>query len=229
MVSRCCHVGFLLMAIWTVGCATQSDPTGSCGNLAFNEDVFDGPGRGSDLGPVGPDAITHSCCTQPLPAMMPSLPMVNQAADGRPLFDVWRDLACPVEVWTCDIDDPATCLPWNCLRMNEKGEGVCVYGDVDSECNGEGEAVGYRDGQCWICMPAVVHKAACCEGIDGVDCRTWPFPADGRPGMVCARHEDCEPGLICGASQGSGYGICQCPEMIGREPFPDSPSCFEAY
>lgn len=229
MVSRCYQAGLLMFVVWTVGCATQADSTGSCGNFGFNEDVVEGPGRGSDLGPVGPDLVMHSCCSQPLPAVMPSVPMVDRTGDGRPVFDVWRDLACPVEAWTCDIGDPATCLPRNCLRVTEEGEGVCVYGDIDIDCDQEGEVVGYRDGQCWACMPAAVHKAACCEGIDGIDCRAWPFPADGRPGMVCARHEDCETGLICGASRGKGYGICQCPETIGREPVPGSPSCFEVY
>ena len=138
-------------------------------------------------------------------------------------------LAAPAPGSDAALEELALRVREHCLRMTEAGEGVCVYGDGDSACDGEGEVAGYREGQCWICMPAVVHKAACCEGIDGVDCRTWPFPGDSRPGLVCARHEDCEPGLICGSSQGSGYGICQCPEMIGREPFPDSPSCFEAY
>jgi hypothetical protein len=71
-------------------------------------------------------------------------------------------------------------------------------------------------------MPIEAHAAACCNEIPGVDCREWPYPADGAPGMVCARHEDCEPGLVCGPPTGSGYGICQCPETYGSEPGPAS-------
>ena len=85
--------------------------------------------------------------------------------------------------------------------------------DIDVRCDGEGEAVGYHDGQCWMCMPAEAHARACCDGLAGFDCRAWPFPSDGKPGMVCARHADCEPGLVCGrgGEYSGGYGICQCP------------------
>ena len=74
-------------------------------------------------------------------------------------------------------------------------------------------------------MPVESHAAACCNEIPGVDCREWPYPGDGSPGMVCARHEDCEPGLVCGPPSGSGYGICMCPEIYGMEPGP-APWCW---
>jgi hypothetical protein len=43
--------------------------------------------------------------------------------------------------------------------------------------------------------------------------------------MVCARHEDCEPGLVCGGgSYSKGYGICQCPGLSGDGLSP-GPNC----
>lgn len=165
-------------------------------------------------------SIQHAECGRPLPETLPEVPTIRQNATGRPLFDLWRDISCSaaIEAETCSEASGAGGASSGCLGLCFRGEpsaedGVCTYGDIDVSCDGEGEVIGYHDGQCWMCSPPEVHARACCEGFAGFDCRAWPFPADGKPGMVCARHEDCEAGLVCGpgGTYASGYGICQCP------------------
>jgi hypothetical protein len=100
-----------------------------------------------------------------------------------------------------------------CIRGREgEDDGVCTSFDVDSWCDGEGQAIGYGELGCWICGPLEARARACCDGLPGFDCRGWPYPSDGPPGAICARHLDCQPGLLCAApANGSGYGICACP------------------
>ncbi len=161
-------------------------------------------------GQSGQCGSKHWTCESVAPTPMPELPDVHKDASGRPAFDLWRDVDCGAEpLFPAPCTSGADCDGGACLTSG--GSGVCTYVDADTSCDGEGEVVGFRDGACWMCSPPEVHAAACCAGIDGFDCRAWPFPGDGAPGQVCARHEDCEPGLVCGASAGSGYGICQCP------------------
>jgi len=159
-------------------------------------------------------------CERALPETLPEVPTIRENATGRPLFDLWRDVSCDdaTEAELCSeasgIGGASSGCGGLCFRGEPSAEdGVCSYGDIDVSCDGEGEVIGYNDGQCWMCSPPRVHARACCEGFAGFDCRAWPFPADGKPGMVCARHDDCEAGLVCGpgGTYASGYGICQCP------------------
>jgi len=161
---------------------------------------------------------------------MPVVPAVNKDAGNRPLFDYWRDYDCEdvgdLYCTSGDYDCQAVSDFDECFAVDFDGEeGVCAYMDGDSMCDGEGEAMGWQDGACYGCVPVESHAAACCAGIDGVDCRSWPFPGDGKPGMICARHEDCEEGLLCGPPAGGGYGICQCPELYGTRP-DTGPDCW---
>lgn len=165
----------------------------------------------TNTGVSGQSGSQHWSCELPAPAPMPALPQVNMDEGGRPSFDRWRDVDCsaPSE-FPAGCDSGGDCLHGGCLVSADSG--ACTYSDVDIWCEGgDGEVVGYRDGTCWMCSPVETHAAACCAGQEGFDCRAWPFPGDSGPGEVCARHEDCEPGLVCGASAGVGYGLCQCP------------------
>lgn len=176
-----------------------------------------GTGEAEDAGVEGenntaphptPHAPVHSACSMPLPSALPALPSINLTDAGRPKFDLWRDISCS-DVSSCQAED------------------CSIYPDADVWCDGEGEAYSYRDGACWICAPIAAHAKACCMGEPGVDCRAWPYPGDGAPNTPCARHADCEPGLVCGSHGGSGYGLCMCPEQNGEDLIPDD-SCFGA-
>ncbi len=210
--------------------ASYTDP-GVCGSLVLH---------GGDQGTMAwPDAGTspecpfegddgsarHGCCEEPAVCPLPVVPRVNMDDGGRPLFDSWRDVACEDAASLLCTGESSNCWPHTCFPLAWSGEGVCAYPDGDSSCDGEGEAVGYGGGHCVFCLPPESLAAACCAGLDGVDCRAWPFPADGKPGMICARHEDCEPGLICGPAWGTGYGICQCPEHYHLLPSPAPGVC----
>lgn len=174
-----------------------------------------------------PSEVQHPACALPFPATAPPLPPINWDADDRPRFDEWRDLGCEgLDAGTCEAPDNAFC--GKCLKGVEDGTGVCVLGDSDIWCDGgsaEGEALGFGGGDCWQCAPLSAHAFACCNFPEGYDCRAWPYPSDGPPNSICARHEDCEPGLVCGPHRGSGYGICQCPGSDSDEIAPPK-SCF---
>jgi hypothetical protein len=72
-------------------------------------------------------------------------------------------------------------------------------------------AVAHGSG-CISCVPAAVKEQACCLGL-AVDCRAWPFHGSSRSGELCARHSDCEPGLVCKELTGeSRFALCACPE-----------------
>jgi len=206
-----------MMVVGVLGCLPDEEELRYQGADTFDVEPFAlDPGLEWDCGDVV--TLKHDRCSYHLPCQLPELPEVNGAANDRPLFDYWRDLDCTtVAQFQCQTSF-ASCEPGSCFPLTESGDGVCAYPDVDILCDGEGEVVGYRDGRCWMCLPPEAHAAACCAGVEGVDCRAWPYQADGQPGMVCARHEDCEPGLICGPAKGSGYGICQCPETYGYRP-----------
>jgi hypothetical protein len=176
--------------------------------------------RGGSSAGGAPDGVRHPACAVALLAKLPAVPKVNQDTTGRPHFDRWRDLGCEELGDTLLCSEAggqggatSACSGLCLLGRPTADDGVCTYPDIDRSCDGEGEVVGYADGQCWVCAPPDVHARACCEGLPGFDCRAWPFPANGKPGMVCARHEDCEPGLLCGpgGTYSAGYGICQCP------------------
>jgi hypothetical protein len=140
--------------------------------------------------------VQHASCGSPLPDPLPPLPHVNFEQDCTPSFALWQDYACDdfgvISEETCDSPDCAFCVQFD-------GPGVCTYADVDVLCDGEGEVIGSASGGCWICAQPTQHARACCEYPDAdFDCRHWPFAAEpGVVGQVCARHDDCEPGLQC--------------------------------
>ncbi|PCC72397.1 hypothetical protein NAEX_05477 [Nannocystis exedens] len=168
----------------------------------------------------------HLDCEVPFPEPAPPLPPINIGPDARPRFDDWTDLDCEsLTAVACGRPQDPPCSGI-CLRGTAGGPGVCTFPDIDIWCGGEGEAIGYGEGTCWACSPSEARALACCEFPDGFDCRDWPYPSDGPPGSICARHEDCEPGLVCGAHRGEGYGICQCPGLVAEDVAPPQ-SCFQ--
>jgi hypothetical protein len=160
--------------------------------------------------------LQHPSCAQPVPAPLPALPAINTDAAGRPLFDYWRDLE-PGSYEDSLCETSNTCPEGLCTQLAAgTSEGVCMSVDTDIWCDGEGEVLSWKDGGCWMCAPVESRAAACAAEIPGVDCRAWPYPSNGAPGAVCAAHEDCEPGLVCGPASdegGNGYGLCQCPGL----------------
>lgn len=167
----------------------------------------------------------HPGCDLPFPTPTPDLPDINSNADGTPKFNDWAALSCDsVDTnHTCNVE--TDCGQSKCLQPADGEPGVCTESDIDIWCDGEGEAIGYGDHTCWICAFPEYHAFACCTAIPTFDCRVWPFPADGPSGSVCARHDDCEPGLVCGPHKGAGYGICQCPGLAPASVVPPD-SCF---
>lgn len=162
----------------------------------------------------------HTACKVPAPATLPSLPSINSDAAGRPAFDFWRDRSCgEVEGYPL-CGEPSIIADYGCGSCMHgvagSSEGVCNYGDADSWCDGEGELLSFRDGACHICAPIEAKARACCEGLVGFDCRAWPYPGDSKPGQACARHEDCESGLVC-KQGGTGYGLCLCPDIFAED------------
>lgn len=175
---------------------------------------------------TGTGGALHPACELPFPEPTPALPDVRVDDDDRPRFDEWTKIACDdvAALPTCGAEGDPSCTGM-CLEGVAGEVGVCGFSDIDIWCDGEGEAINYQGYGCWVCVQPTLHAQACCAGLPGFDCRTWPYPADGPQGSVCAVHEDCEPGLVCGAHKGSGYGICQCP---GLDPVTVVPpqSCF---
>jgi hypothetical protein len=197
--------------------------TGAGGNGGTEAGGSGGTNAGGSGGGTNVGGVQHAICSQPFPDVAPALPQVNMTAEGRPKFDLWRDIeSCDPEL-VCQKDSDCGGGFGKCLIGESGGKGVCTSADFDIWCDGEGEAIGFGDGACFACSPAEVHAAACCEEVSGFDCRAWPFDADSAPGMLCAVHEDCEPGLVCAESKGSGYGICQCPGTSGVGP---ADTCF---
>jgi hypothetical protein len=157
----------------------------------------------------------HEQCDEPFPDPAPPAPDVNAGPDGTPEFASWAEIDCQADWPLCDAD---TVCPDQepCRQGVQGGAGVCTSADVDLSCDGEGEVMGFGEGACWVCSPVRAHAAACCESLPGFDCRPWPYEDPGEPGIVCAGHDDCEAGLVCGTPNGQGYGICMCPEVVGQ-------------
>lgn len=200
----------------------SGEPTGGATETETSTSTATGSSTGGT--DSGSDPAQHPRCNEPFPDPPPELPPgINLGPDGTPRFSDWEGLACDdpdVEAVELCMSD-GECTSGYCLISND-AYGVCTFADIDIWCDGEGEVIGYGDGECWMCAPVEAHARACCEyGEDGGwDCRAWPFDGSGPPGSVCATHEDCEPGLVCGPHSGEGYGICQCPEVIGSELVP---------
>ena len=102
--------------------------------------------------------------------MLPPLPAITQTVTGRPHFDLWRDFDCAaLDVPTCTNSLACTGV---CIIGPSDELGVCSkYQDLDLDCGGEGEVLGYADEACWICAPLESHAQACCLGLPSFDCR----------------------------------------------------------
>lgn len=159
----------------------------------------------------------HPSCAAPPPDPLPALPAdITWDDAGRPRFAGWEDISCE------DVPRDATAAGCEGQVL----DGICFFPNADIWCDGEGEVIGWRDGECWLCGTPQAHASACCEGTGTVDCRIWPYPSDGVIGSPCARHADCEAGLVCGDSRGSGYGICQCAGEAAAYDVSPPDSCF---
>lgn len=203
------------------GSDSGTGETGSTGGASATGEPDSTSGQSSGHG----GTAKHAACDSPFPDPAPAVPSINREPDARPSFDVWTDLDCDaLSTQPCGLPGDPTCNG-NCLRGVEGGPGVCTHDDIDIWCDGEGEALAYGEGACWVCSPPEVRALACCQFPDGFDCRAWPYPSDGPPNSICARHEDCEPGLVCGPHRGSGYGLCQCPGADAESLAPPQ-SCF---
>ena len=178
------------------------------------------------------DGGLSAACTSPVPDPLPPLPVVPVDGADRPLFASWENID-PVAAgdFYCNEQNGIACGPAagntdTCHVINfETGDGYCTFVDVDIFCDGEGQVISWDDGRCWLCGPVASRAALCAQDVDGVDCRTWPYPSNGTAGEPCALHEDCGTGLVCGQSAGSGYGTCMCPEDVGTLPSPPQ-DCF---
>lgn len=224
-----CAVRGSLLSIALAACGVHSR------DLA--PDADSGVVDAGDAGDAG-HAIRHASCAQSFAAGAAEPDGIDRDPGGRPRFDLWRDLGCGPSVMWGYCDSPTELGADRCSTCLWGGEGVdyavCVGPDVGQDCGPGSAPAGYSAGvgdatQCVTCLAAAARALVCCDKQPGYDCREWPYPADGRPGMLCARHADCEPGLECKANA-HGYGTCECPENDGdgdggiedllcREPF----------
>lgn len=206
----------------------ESDDDGGDGDVDPGGDGDGGDGDGD----VEVDGGISGACAEPLPDPLPDPPAVARDGNDRPRFASWENI------------DPAAAGDFYCNPMQEiacgsaagnnnvchvvdaaTGDGYCTSGEAAIDCGGADQVMGYGDGSCWICAPVASHTALCAQGVAGVDCRIWPYPGNGTAGQICAVHEDCGAGLLCGAAAGDGYGVCMCPEDLGTNPAPPE-SCF---
>ena len=162
--------------------------------------------------PSGP--VMHASCSTPLPAELPQPPSVPTDAAGRPLFDLYRDLACG-DVEAHPLCDPETVCPEEadmvCVRHGDSDTGICAHTVGD----GGRQPFTMDDGRCVGFGLLSVHQRACCAEVKGMDCRVWPYDGHdslsrkSKVGELCASHQDCERGLLCTALLQSS--VCACP------------------
>jgi hypothetical protein len=195
---------------------------GSGGSSPGSGDSSSGSGNSPSESEGGHDSVVltkHAACSSALPTVLPDVPSVDVTPTGRPGFDLWRDLGCGMTDALSLCDSTTSCpSSGECLLFGPQG--ICT-GLAGSGAGCGAAVIGSEDGKCYGCARFEQHASACCLGLQGFDCRAWPYPSDGKPGIVCARHEDCEPGLLCGAGEGEGFGICQCPDAASEPPSPD--------
>jgi hypothetical protein len=165
--------------------------------------------QGSEEESIAPK---HESCEHRAPRPMPAPPPVTSDASGRPTFDLWRAECEPLE-------ETILCAPFesfscgHCLDQGEQANGfACLVGGPPVNCQPDEVAVGFGNGQCHACITTAQKVLACCNGLTEFDCRAWPYDQDpSGPGDLCARHSDCESGLVCKGGR-DGYGVCLCPE-----------------
>jgi len=167
------------------------------------------------------NSVRHASCRNPQPNPLPSVAELDPSAIKNDV-NAWASLSCelanaqlacgPAE--SCDDRTPI------CLRADEKrSHGICGVGrpSSDKESKAPTTLLSYREGACIVTAQIQEKAAACCQGLDGFDCRTYPFGTRSKPGQRCARHIDCEQGLVCEAP-----GFCACP---GEPVQIDDPAC----
>ena len=160
-----------------------------------------------------PDPRLHASCAAALPEVLPAPPPVPLDASGRPLFDLYRNVSCDDAAQQPLCDENTLCpseFGASCVQSSASDPGICAYHDDNT-----GRIPFTLDeGRCVTWGVLAVHQRACCAHIPGVDCRAWPYgQAQSRTskiGELCARHGDCEPGLLCKAFY--EVGLCSCPD-----------------
>ncbi len=173
--------------------------------------VLDGGSAGTpDAGlppPVSP--VRHASCAIAAPSPLPLAPQILTDARGRPVFDRYRDISCEEAADSATCTQVLDCGPGSrCILLDQPGIGVC--GDRQAEVY---PAMSFDDGRCVTHRSDLAHARACCDGLPGFDCRVWPYQQSSTPGQLCARHEDCELGLVCKERRYSGVGLCVCPDL----------------
>jgi len=184
-----------------------------------------------DAGSTAPDATMiddaaqrakHVACSKRVPEVLPTAPPVLADAAGRPLFDYFHELDC---------DDEAVQSYPTCASYDGSGPFLCdaCVGSPELEARFcQSDAIPgptcapllTGEGACLSCVPLEAKRRACCEGIDEL-CTRWPYKGTSMLGGPCAIHDDCEPGLVCLASQSDqpvGFGRCSCPDAYEPPP-----------
>ncbi len=182
------------------------------------EQLSDG-GDGSDAA----RALRHPSCQQASTATDLTSLLVDTDARGRPSFDWWRDLSCEEvaghETCTLDLNGrSARCE--GCLRSADDADvGLCVKEPSPLFCDDTPNhgVIALASKACLFCGDNRLHRYACCHQIEGFDCRSWPFPGNSGPQGLCARHADCEPGLMCKTGALGRFATCMCPETEQHE------------
>jgi hypothetical protein len=172
---------------------------------------------------VYPELVQHPACSIPFGRYYVFDPNPSTSdPTGRPAFDFWRDLPCE------SVADYPLCSPGHLVRTASYECSTCLLLEGDAGvCAGssytESELFTFREGACGGNAPAAAKARACCAGTPGVDCRSWPFELPSKPGEVCVRHLDCEPGLQCKVGFHTA-GRCLCPE-VDINTLQDPPDC----
>jgi hypothetical protein len=170
--------------------------------------------------------VRHASCKKAFPAHIPGLPELRTDATGRPTFDLWRDLGCATLDFACHDDGQGISCG---LCGDHDDEPRCYAAGSEPKCARDQTAMGYGDGKCAACTSHVEKARACCKHTKSVDCRAWPFARDSGPHQLCARHEDCQPGLVCKGGEARGtYGLCLCPETA-IEQAAEEDACKQAF
>jgi hypothetical protein len=186
---------------------------GDAGDARDGGDDGDAGGPGGDAGydERGSSIFRHVSCS--LAATDPRDPAdIAVDATGRPLFDLYRDVACAdaAEQPLCDDDD--VCERTGFCLESEQGGGVCSGPGLDRQF-----ILTLDAGRCFQRASLMARVQACCQALPGFDCRAWPYDRSSKPGELCARTRDCEPGLVCSPYLLEGFGLCVCPDGLATE------------
>jgi hypothetical protein len=139
---------------------------------------------------------------------------------GRPEFDLFLELECAAleHHETCDaaVERGGALECEHCLgnHDSERAAGAVCVPRARRGCIAVAHGAG-----CISCVAPEAKAQACCLGLE-IDCRPWPFEQSSGPGELCARHDDCEAGLLCKTlAEERRFGVCSCPERTPELPF----------